>query len=218
MSIGNGLNLLPWREQERERHKKQFFAMVGGSVLLGVGVIALASMYFDGQKSAQDERNDFLQSNIDTLKRETAEIQSLKENRIKLLGRMKSIEKLQGTRPAIVHLMDEVASTLPQGMYLERLNQFGTQVILTGKTIANPRVSSYMQSLNESPWLKSSDLEVIAKGDLNSDGRYYNPNQNKKDEQLNLRSFRLKVQQLLHKEDINNNETLTDQSNLGVGS
>jgi type IV pilus assembly protein PilN len=74
---------------------------------------------------------------------------------------MTIIEDLQGQRPAIVHLFDEIGTALPEGMYLTSLTQTGDLIKLMGKAESNARVSSYMNRLDESQWLSSSNLNLI---------------------------------------------------------
>ncbi len=75
---------------------------------------------------------------------------------------MQVIEDLQSTRPAIVHLFDEMVNALPKGMYLLSLKQEATKVQLEGKAESYARVSSYMNRLDASPWLSSSNLNIIS--------------------------------------------------------
>lgn len=98
---------------------------------------------------------------------------------------MSIIEDLQGHRPAIVHLFDEIATALPQGMYLTSLNQTGDLIRLTGKAESNARVSSYMNRLDQSQWLSSSNLNLIKIEKEAQD----------KDDNSKLRDFSLEVYQ-----------------------
>ena len=59
-----GLNLLPWRERERERKKKEFFGLLGLTILLSGGLLLLANSYMENAISYQKSRNDFLTSEI----------------------------------------------------------------------------------------------------------------------------------------------------------
>ncbi len=182
-----GLNLLPWREKEREAKKKQFFTLVGAAFASAVGVVLAGHFYMQSVMAYQQSRNDHLQSEITALDAQIKEIEALDKTRQSLVDRMKVIENLQSTRPAIVHLFDEMVRALPKGLYLSHLQQQGTLVHLEGKAESYARVSSYMKQLDDSPWLSSSNLNVISTnggGDAGS-------------EQLVLRDFKLDVTQLL---------------------
>ncbi|HPE59200.1 MAG: PilN domain-containing protein [Thiothrix sp.] len=189
-----GLNLLPWRDKEREQKKKQFFALLGLSALLAAGLVFLGNLYMNSAMAYQQERNRYLENEIAQLDRQIEQIKKLDATKQALLGRMEVIENLQSTRPAIVHLFDEMATAMPDGMYLNQLKQSGTVVHVEGKAESNARVSSYMNRLDGSPWLSSSNLNIISVA--REDGRA-----------TPLRDFKLDVNQLLKQAQEGGNES-----------
>jgi type IV pilus assembly protein PilN len=100
---------------------------------------------------------------------------------------MQVIDDLQSTRPAIVHLFDEMVNAMPKGMYLLHLKQEGTKVQLEGKAESYARVSSYMNRLDASQWLSSSNLNIIS---TEKDAK-------EATDTILLRDFKLDVTQLL---------------------
>ncbi len=184
-----GLNLLPWREKAREQKKKQFFTMVGASVGAAVLLTFLGHLYMRSTIESQEQRNQTLNNEIAQLDKQIEQIKQLDATRQALLDRMQIIENLQGTRPAIVHLFDEIVNALPKGMYLLHLKQENTIVHLEGKAESYARVSSFMNRLDSSPWLKSSNLNIIS------------TDEKAEEKKLMLRDFKLDVTQLLHQND-----------------
>ncbi len=182
-----GLNLLPWREKEREQKKKQFFTLIGACAGLAVLVVFLAHLYMQSAITYQEERNTLLNKEIAQLDKQIDEIKQLDSTRQALLDRMQIIENLQGTRPAIVHLFDELVTAMPKGMYLTHFKQESTTVRLEGKAESYARVSSFMNRLDASPWLNSSNLNIIT-----TDAKA-----KEQDKDLLLRDFKLDVTQLL---------------------
>ncbi len=179
-----GLNLLPWRDKAREQKKKQFFAALGGAMAVAGVLVFLGHTYMGSVIDYQQQRNQFLQNEIAVFDKRISNIKKLDATKQALLSRMQVIEDLQSTRPAIVHLFDEMATALPGGVYLESLKQTDTMVNLEGKAESNARVSSYMNRLDRSPWLSSSDLNIISAAQDSNGSR-------------NLRDFKLDVRQLL---------------------
>jgi type IV pilus assembly protein PilN len=180
-----GLNLLSWREKAREEKKKQFFTLVGVSAALATVAVFGAHQFMLSSIENQEQRNQFLTTEIAALDKQIKEIEKLDTTRQALLDRMQIIEDLQSTRPAIVHLFDEMVNALPKGMYLLSLKQEATKVQLEGKAESYARVSSYMNRLDASPWLSSSNLNIIS------------TKQEAKDADILLRDFKLDVTQLL---------------------
>ena len=179
----SGINLLPWREAARKKSQQQFVMSIVGAVALGVVAVGAGYTYMEGRISYQEQRNSFIQAEIKRLDKTLEEIKTLDANKKALLDRIAVIEKLQSTRPGIVHLFDEMVNALPKGLYLTELVQENTKIKLEGKAESSARVSSYMNRLNASPWLSSSDLNTIKVDD--------------KDDKNRLRSFKLNVTQLL---------------------
>lgn len=173
-----GINLLPWREAARKKSQQQFVISIVGAVAFGVIAIGAGYTYMESRISYQEQRNAYIQSEIKRLDKTLEEIKTLDANKKALLDRISVIEKLQSTRPAIVHLFDEMVNALPKGLYLTKLDQETNKIKLEGKAESSARVSSYMNRLNASPWLSSSDLNTIKADpkDKNSRLRYFNLN------------------------------------------
>ena len=74
---------------------------------------------------------------------------------------MEVIEKLQRSRPEIVHMFDEIVRQLPDGVYLTAHQADGTRVELRGVAQSSTRVSSFMRNIDASDWLSDPGLEVV---------------------------------------------------------
>jgi type IV pilus assembly protein PilN len=155
------INLLPWREAERKKRQKEFGMMVLGGVLLsGLAVFGI-HMQFQSMIKAQNNRNAYLKKEIREVEQQIREIEELDRTKQNLLARMNVIQELQSSRPQIVHLFDEVVTVLPDGVYLNSLNQSGAKLTFEGQAQSNARVSSMMRNIDDSEWLKSPKLNLI---------------------------------------------------------
>ncbi len=75
---------------------------------------------------------------------------------------METIEKLQSSRPLIVHMFDEIVTTLPAGVYLTEIAQKGGALTIKGVAESNARVSNFMRSIEQrSAWLENPHLDII---------------------------------------------------------
>jgi type IV pilus assembly protein PilN len=109
----------------------------------------------------QEARNQFLGEQIAILDREIQEITELDAKKQALLARMNVIQQLQRSRPEIVHLFDELVTTIPAGVYLTSVKHKGEQLDLSGLAESNARVSAYMRNIDASDWLTDPRLDVI---------------------------------------------------------
>lgn len=155
------INLLPWREQLREERKQRFLATIGLVVVSGAAMIFFGDQYFASAIEQQSARNEFVRKEIAVLDKRIAEIKELKERREQLLDRMKIIQDLQGNRPIIGRVFDQLVRTLPDGVYFTGLDMKGKSVSIVGGAESNNRVSNLMRNLDGSEWLKAPNLTEV---------------------------------------------------------
>jgi type IV pilus assembly protein PilN len=155
------INLLPWREEQRQEQKKQFVLMVVMTCVLAAAIVGLIHVQMQSKIDYQLSRNNFLTAEIAKVDEEIKEIKELQKVRRSLIERMEVIQDLQGSRPSIVHLFTEIVSSVPNGVYLKSLIQEGSNLRIIGEAESNARVSTYMRNLQASAWLKDPNLTVI---------------------------------------------------------
>ena len=155
------INLLPWREERRQELKKEFLTVVALIVALGVGLLISADRYVNGQINYQKARNGHLEESIEDLNTQVAEIKELQRKRNQLLDRMRVIQELQGNRPVIVGILDQIVRTVPDGVFYTSLEARNMQISVRGIAESNNRVSSLMRQLNSSDWLENPNLDAV---------------------------------------------------------
>jgi type IV pilus assembly protein PilN len=155
------INLLPWREAERKKRQRDFGVAAAGAVVAGTLVI-LGSMFAYSQMiDNQESRNDRLTAEIVELEKSITEIDGLERQKERLLARMEIIEQLQKSRPEIVHLFDEIARQLPEGVYLTGMKQTGSRVEVRGVAQSSTRVSALMRQIDASEWIGNPEVERV---------------------------------------------------------
>ncbi|NMG71508.1 PilN domain-containing protein [Parazoarcus communis] len=155
------INLLPHREEKRKERRQQFYVVSLGMILLGGAIALLVHMVYAGYIERQESKNAFLKAEITKLNAQIAEIRTLRQQIDALLARKQVIESLQSHRAETVHLFNELARNMPDGVYLKTARQSGQRVTLTGIAQSNARVSSLMRSLDESPFLQNPGLVEV---------------------------------------------------------
>ena len=155
------INLLPHREQRRKERRQRFFALAGFMVLLGAGIGLLVHLIIGVYIDAQEGRNAIFKTEIAKLDKDIAEIKRLQEQIDALLARKKVIESLQSYRADTVHVFNELARLVPEGVVLKSLKQTGLKIELKGQAQSNARVSTLMRNLDGSPYLESPQLVEI---------------------------------------------------------
>jgi type IV pilus assembly protein PilN len=156
------INLLPWREERRQTLKKEFLASVALVLALGAGLVLLADQVVNRQIDNQSARNQYLVENIKELDKQVAEIRDLQKRRNQLLDRMRVIQELQGNRPIIVRVLDQLVRTVPDGVFYSKITTKEKQITISGVAESNNRVSSLMRRLDASDWLANPNLDKVS--------------------------------------------------------
>ena len=155
------INLLPHRAEKRAARRQQFYAMLGLVATLAGLVWFVGYSLISGYINIQNEKNTFLTAQIALLDKDIEEIKRLKEQTEALLSRKRIIESLQANRAETVHLFNELARQIPEGVYLKEIKQTGDRINLTGYAQSNSRVSTLMRNLEASPLLERPNLIEI---------------------------------------------------------
>ncbi len=159
------INLLPHRELARKRRRASFNRGLGLAALLGGMVAALVFIAFQAQISAQQQKNQLLQTEITRFDAQIKDIASLQTEITALRARQQAVEDLQADRNLPVFLLTELVRLLPEGVFIASLRQDAQALTLLGSAQSNERVSELLRNLgNQSPWLARPELVEIVAG------------------------------------------------------
>ncbi|MGM0769415.1 MAG: PilN domain-containing protein [Pseudomonadota bacterium] len=159
------INLRPWREELRAEKQKQFVVMILGAAIIAAGLTFLWKSDLDSRIDYQQSRNAYIETATKELDQQIKEIEDLKRKRDELLSRMQVIQDLQGKRPVIVRVFDELVRTLPDGLFYTDLEKSGDQVDIVGMAESNSRISTLLRRFEESDWFSDPNLSNVAAAD-----------------------------------------------------
>ncbi|RUO48369.1 PilN domain-containing protein [Pseudidiomarina donghaiensis] len=165
------VNLLPWRETARQRAKTRFGIHAGIAVGIAAVIFGAAYMVIGDYKSYQQRRNNYLQSQIRILDSQIAEISSINKKKSEILNRIKLIQALHEDRNTAITIFNELTERTPDGVYLHALEKRDMQLIISGRSISNNRVSEFLRNLRESAVFEQPDLRSVVSADAQSRGR-----------------------------------------------
>lgn len=155
------INLLPWRQEERERSNKEFITLVVAVILLALLTAFATWSYFNNELDEQRDANALVEQENVRLDKVLVEIDSLEQRREDIISRMQVIQDLQGKRPVPVHLWDDIAKAMPSALYLNNLKREGDLITLTGLAHNPNVVSSLIRNLDASKWMDDSAVRNI---------------------------------------------------------
>ncbi len=155
------INLLPWREERLKKRQKNFANTFILSILTGIIIIVLIHAYLEAANVYQTNRNQIISKEITLINKKIIDIKNIEEKTNYLLGKVNFIQQLQTSRPEIVHLLNEIPKLVPEGVYLTKLTQTGTELLFEGKSQSNNKISSFMHAIEASIWLQTPKLKLI---------------------------------------------------------
>ena len=144
------INLRPWRQERRDRLKKEFI-----NILVLVVIVtgaATFSWYWIANKVLDnhiarvqmiDKKNSELLSTIATIK-------TLKQEKDNLIRRMKTVADLNSNRTRPVEIFQEFVTLVPKGVYLTELIRKGDDISLSGVADRVSSVSDFYRSIESS--------------------------------------------------------------------
>ncbi|GMM69580.1 PilN domain-containing protein [Alteromonas sp. MTD1] len=155
------VNLLPWREKQRQHQKQQYLA-----ALLAVAAIVGLLFWFIGQAidqqiSNQNSRNQYLEKEIAILDAQIAEIKKVKDSKNAIEQRMALIEQLQVSRNVAPIVFDELAKLVPAGVAFESMRRTDNRIEIEGISDSNNRLSDFMRALDDSKVFVAAELSTI---------------------------------------------------------
>ncbi len=155
------INLLPWRQEERERSNKEFITLVVAILLMALLFAFATWSYFSNELDEQRDANALIEQENSRLDAALTEIGSLEQRREDIISRMQVIQDLQGRRPVPVHLWDDMAKAIPPALYLNNLKREGDLLTLTGLADNPNVVSSLIRNLDNTQWMGNSAVRNI---------------------------------------------------------
>lgn len=155
------INLLPWRQQRRDRQRRAFLVQLGSVFAGSAGLVILAALVLDAWIASQDARNQFLRSSIGELERQVDAIEAIRRRTDETIGRLQALSDLRRDRTSTVRILEELARTVTPGVHYTSLAKRGAHITAAGVARSNHAVSSLMRNLEASEWFEAPRLKGI---------------------------------------------------------
>ncbi len=155
------INLLPWREEAREKQKRDYIGILA-LVFLGSSLIVFLSLsVIDMMTDNQRSRNAYLQNEIQLLEKQITEIQQIRIRKKDIERRTEIILNLQQSRNLPTHVLDELVRIVPPGIYLSSIEKKGSLLWIEGRSESNNNVANMMRKVKTSTWLLDPNMQSI---------------------------------------------------------
>lgn len=155
------INLLPWREEAREKQKRDYTGVLALVFLVSGLVVYLLLMIIDWFIEEQRSRNGYLQSEIQLLESQISEITEIRSRKTDIERRTEIILDLQQARNLPTHVLDELVRVVPPGIYLSSIEKKGSLLWIEGRSESNNNVANMMRKIAASSWLHDPNMQSI---------------------------------------------------------
>lgn len=155
------INLLPWRQEERERKNKEFQTLLIGTALIAAILAFIGYSVLNNVLESQQAANKRIEDANAQLDVALKSIEDLEAQREQMLSQMKVIQDLQGRRSIPVRVWDDMARAVPSAMYLVNVKREADLITLTGQAANANVVAALVRNLNTSQWLDGSAVISI---------------------------------------------------------
>ena len=160
------INLLPYREEIKQRKQQQFKVLMFSAFAVGLGLVAATYLGIDSAISNQEGRNNFLQTEIDRLNRELGEIDKLQQEKEAFLAKKLKVEELQEKRYQAAYILDSLNTLTPDNTYLTALEaESPTSYKISGHAVSDNKIAVMMRSLPSTGIFLQPELLSIKKVD-----------------------------------------------------
>ena len=160
------INLLPYREEIKQRKRQQFKILMLSSLLIGIGLSAIAYLAINSAISDQESRNAFLEAEIIKWDNELGEIKKLQQEKENFLAKKQKVEELQEKRSQAAYIIDSLNVVIPDNTYITSLDaENPTSYKITGRAISDNKIAMFMRSLPSTGIFTQPELLEIKKID-----------------------------------------------------
>ena len=160
------INLLPYREEIKQRKKQQFNILMLSALLVGVGLSVLAYVSINSAISNQESRNQFLETEISKLDTDLGEIKKLQQEKENFLAKKQKVEELQDKRSQAAYIIDTLNVLTPENTYLTAVNaENPTTYTITGRAMSDNKIAMLMRALPSTGVFSQPELLSIKKND-----------------------------------------------------
>jgi type IV pilus assembly protein PilN len=155
------INLLPWRENRRAEHKKNYLTLLAVLALGAFGLMFAAGNVLDKMTDNQNVRNSFIEQQTAILDQQIEKIKNIKKDKEAIEQRMALIEQLESSRNAVPIVLDELVRLVPHGLSFRSFSRQGNLIEILGVSESNNRLADFMRRLQDSTVFSGGELSSI---------------------------------------------------------
>ncbi len=154
------INLLPVREARRQAGLRNQGILLG--VAAGIGIVACVGLHLSVSTRIAQHKRVIVQKNAElaSLEETRKQVERFEAERKEIEQKLDVIAQLEKARAGPVRLMDEIASRIPERLWLLKLSAKDGLLALEGLSLDAEIVAAFLTGLEESSFSKVELLET----------------------------------------------------------
>lgn len=163
------INLLPVRAAKKKEAIQRHLALFAIGLVLVLGASLVMYKVKDNALAGVEQQNSRLEAEIANLKKIIGEVEVYKEQEVLLEKKLEVIRTLKANKIGPVHMLDQLATRIPEKLWLSTLQESNKKVTLKGVSINNEVIATFMSRMEESDYFAEVYLVSIQarpEGDL----------------------------------------------------
>lgn len=153
------LNLLPWRERQRQAGIRRFQQQLLGVGLLAALMIGLADHWARQAQQRHVLDNASIRQVIERYDAQLAQVEQLKAEEQQVVQTLQKLAHLQGKRFQLIDLFEPLERAVPQGVYLTAVTRQGRRLQIRGLAQSGALVAQLLRNL--SAVIGEADLQQV---------------------------------------------------------
>ncbi|WP_319535613.1 PilN domain-containing protein [uncultured Vibrio sp.] len=158
------INLLPWRENQREEHRRRFVGLIILGLFFAVGIQWGVGKFYEFQQDQQQDRLDYLTHYIAELDQRIDAMKIAEQEHSKILERLKVVEGLQSGRNKTTEFMNLMPAVIPEGVYVDKIKMNDLEIEIVGISDSTPRLATMLDNMERSAKLLDVEMHSIVHG------------------------------------------------------
>lgn len=152
------INLLPVREARRKATQRQQAFLLGGAVGAGLVAALLVHLAMQARIASTRSRIEATKQELAGMAKTLGDVEEFREKKKDIQQKLSVIKDLEVSRIGPVRVMDEIATRIPERVWLKSLSIKAGLVEMEGFALDNELIAAFMTSLEQSDHLMQVDL------------------------------------------------------------
>ncbi|TLN14564.1 hypothetical protein FDZ71_07810, partial [bacterium] len=154
------INLLPVRaEKRKENLRKHFLFIIGYLACLAAVILSVHFSIVTMERNAKD-RLEKVKKEIIEYEAKIKEVEGYKAKFADLADKIEIIKSLEAKQQGPAKVLNELALTVPEKIWVEKVSQDNGKFTIKGMAIDNQTIAKFMTDLENNPKFERVRLEV----------------------------------------------------------